>query len=138
MKSKYRPSSVPANSARNPSSTATGRYQFLKSTWTGLVNKYPNSGLTYDGRLDPQQQEIAIRLFTAENARMLQASGIPLNNGTLYAAHFLGAADAVKVLNSGGGLVSDYVPAKVINANKFLRGMSVAEFKRWAQRKGNA
>lgn len=127
------------DSARNPSSTATGRYQFLTSTWNGLVNKYPNSGLTTDGRTDPQQQEIAIRLFTAENARQLKAGNVVLNNGTLYAAHFLGASDAVKVLNaSPTDYVSQYVPAKVINANAFLRGMTVAEFKAWANRKGNA
>lgn len=125
------------DSAKNPTSTATGRYQFLKSTWNGLVNKYPNSGLTLDGRLNGQQQEVAIRLFTAENARMLQGRGVPLNNGNLYAAHFLGASDAVKVLSATDGMVADYVPAKVISANAFLRGMSVAEFKAWAARKGN-
>jgi hypothetical protein len=126
------------DSAKNPTSTATGRYQFLKSTWNDLVNRYPNTGLTYDGRLNPQQQEVAIRLFTAENARQLRTNGVPLNNGTLYAAHFLGAGDAVKVLNATNGLVSDYVPARVISANSFLRGMTVAQFKAWANRKGNA
>jgi len=126
------------DSAKNPSSTATGRYQFLKSTWNDLVNRYPNVGLTYEGRLDPQQQEIAIRLFTAENARQLRTNGVPLSNGTLYAAHFLGAGDAVKVLKATNGLVSDYVPSRVINANPFLRGMTVAQFKSWANRKGNA
>lgn len=126
------------DSAKNPTSTATGRYQFLKSTWNDLVNRYPNTGLTYEGRLDPQQQEVAIRLFTAENARQLRTNGVPLNNGTLYAAHFLGAGDAVKVLNATNGLVSDYVPARVVNANSFLRGMTVAQFKAWANRKGDA
>lgn len=126
------------DSATNPTSTATGRYQFLKSTWTGLVDKYPNSGLTYEGRLDPNQQEVAIRLFTAENARYLKGKGVPLSNGTLYAAHFLGASDAATVLKANEGLVSDFVPARVINANGFLRGMTVSEFKAWANRKGNA
>lgn len=126
------------DAAKNPLSTATGRYQFLTSTWNDLVRRYPNSGLTPEGRLDPQQQEVAIRLFTAENARMLKGSGIPLNNGTLYAAHFLGAGDAAKVLKASNGLVSDYVPAKVIRANPFLRGMTVSQFKAWANRKGNA
>lgn len=126
------------DSAKNKLSSATGRYQFLESTWNGLVKRYPNSGLTFDGRLSPQQQEVAIRLFTAENARMLKGNGIPLSNGTLYAAHFLGAGDAVKVLKASSGMVSDYVPSRVISSNPFLRGMSVAQFKSWANRKGNA
>lgn len=127
------------DSAQNPTSTATGRYQFLKSTWTGLVDKYPNSGLTYEGRMDPQQQEIAIRLFTAENARMLKSNGVPLSNGTLYGAHFLGASDAVQVLKApDSDLVAAYVPARVIQANPFLKGKTVAWFKDWINRKGNA
>lgn len=126
------------DAAKNPASTATGRYQFLTSTWNNLVDRYPNAGLTVNGRLDPQQQEVAIRLFTAENARYLQGKGVPLSNGTLYAAHFLGASDAAKVLSASSGQVADFVPAKVIRANPFLRGMSVSEFKAWANRKGNA
>lgn len=126
------------DSARNPTSTATGRYQFLRSTWNDLANRYPNSGITPDGRLDPNQQEIAIRIFTAENAQYLKGRDVPLSNGTLYAAHFLGASDAVKVLKASDGLVSDYVPARVVSANSFLRGMTVSEFRSWAYRKGNA
>lgn len=125
------------DSLKNPASSATGRYQFLRDTWNGLIRRYPNAGLTPDGRLNPQQQEVAIRLFTAENARSLKNAGIPLNNGTLYAAHFLGAGDAVKVLRATSGNVSDYVPSRVISANPFLRGMSVVQFRAWANRKGN-
>jgi len=125
------------DSAKNPTSTATGRYQFLRSTWNDLVNRYPEAGLTVDGRTDPTQQEAAIRLFTSENARYLKGRGIPLNNGNLYAAHFLGASDAVKVLGASEGLVSDYVPASVVKANRFLRGMTVAQFKAWSSGKGN-
>jgi hypothetical protein len=126
------------DSAKNPTSTATGRYQFLTSTWNGLVDKYPNSGLTKDGRLNGNQQEIAIRLFTAENGRSLRNAGINLNNGTLYAAHFLGASDAVKVLSAPGNTpIESLVAPKVIQANGFLRGMDANKFRAWANRKGN-
>lgn len=127
------------DSAKNPSSTATGRYQFLTSTWNGLMNKYPELGLTPNGRTNPQQQERAIRVFTAENARALRGSGIPLSNGTLYAAHFLGASDAVKALTAADSTpIANIVPARTIQANPFLRGMTAGQFKAWANRKGNA
>lgn len=35
-----------------------------------------------------------MRVFTAENARALQGSGIAVNPGSLYAAHFLGPGGA--------------------------------------------
>lgn len=124
--------------AKNPLSTATGRYQFLSSTWNDLVRRYPNSGLSFEGRTNPQEQEVAIRLFTAENARYLQRNGISLDNGTLYAAHFLGAGDAAKVLKAPNtASVASIVPPKVIQSNPFLRGWTVGQFKSWAQRKGN-
>lgn len=77
--------------ARNPSSTATGRYQFTEGTWNGLARKYPNLGLTPNGRTDPAQQERAMQAFTRDNAQALTAAGIPINPQTLYGAHFLGA-----------------------------------------------
>jgi len=126
------------DSAANPTSTALGRYQFLKSTWDDLVKRYPNTGITFDGRTDPNQQEVAIRLFTAENARFLAGKDVALNNGTLYAAHFLGAGDAAIVLKAPDDEpLSNYLSSRVISANSFLRGKTVAWFKDWAQRKGN-
>lgn len=120
-------------SADNPNSTAFGGFQFLDGTWSDLVRRHPNSGLKLDGRGDPAQEEIAIRLFTDENANTLAASGIAQTNGNLYAAHFLGAGDAVRVLNANGQtLVSSIVPANVIEANPFLKGMTVAAFKTWS------
>lgn len=120
---------------KNPNSSATGLYQFMSGTWNDLRRKYPNAGLTADGRTDAAQQEIAIRLFTQDNADMLQASGVPVTNGNLYAAHFLGVSDAAQVLSADDSdLVSDYVPPRVIRSNPFLDGMTVAEFRKWTAR----
>lgn len=124
------------DSASNPNSSATGRYQFLKGTWNDLVKRYPDAGLTTDGRGDPAQEEIAIRLFTRENARILTGNNIPTSNANLYAAHFLGVEDAVDVLSAlDTDLVSDHVPGKVIRANPFLSGMTVAKFRTWTAKK---
>lgn len=126
------------DNAKNPLSSAYGRYQFTLGTWVDLVDKYPNSGLTTAGRSDPEQQEIAIRLFTNDNSKALSRKGIPVNKGNLYAAHFLGAADAGDVLRApDDALVSQYVKPNVINSNPFLRGMTISRFKQWAAAKAN-
>lgn len=123
--------------AANPLSTAYGRYQPIKSTWDDIVRRYPKSGLTYDGRGDPAQQEIFIRLFTEENAASLKAAGIADTNGNLYAAHFLGAGGAKIVLKApDGAAMASVVDPEVITANPFLKGMTVGGFKAWAARKG--
>lgn len=122
--------------ARNPNSSATGRYQFTSGTWEGLRKSRPDLNLTADGRLDPAQQERAIRAFTADNAAVLKRAGIGLTKGALYAAHFLGAGGASSVLNqSADRLLDDILPAAVLKANSFLRGMSVGDFRAWAERK---
>lgn len=123
--------------AKNPRSSATGRYQFIESTWSNLAQKYPDLGLTPDGRTDPAQQERAIRAFTRDNAQALSAAGIPVDGGSLYAAHFLGADGAKQVLSADpSASVASIVGDRVVRANPFLSSMSVADFQRWASRKG--
>jgi hypothetical protein len=125
--------------ARNPNSSAVGLYQPLKGTWSDVARKYPELGLTPDGRTDPSQQERFMMAFTYDNAEALSRAGIPVTNGNLYAAHFLGSGGAQKVLRANPrSAVADLVPPEVIRANPFLSGMSVGDFERWADRKGNA
>jgi len=125
------------DNAKNPNSSATGRYQFLEGTWADLAARHPDLGLTPDGRLDPNQQERAMRVFTAENARALKGSGVPVTPGALYAAHFLGADGAPKVLNGDPNApVSAYVDPEVMQANPHLADMTIADFKAWADKQG--
>lgn len=125
--------------AKNPRSTATGPYQFLEGTWNELARKYPELGLTPDGRTDPAQNERAIRAFTAENARALESAGIPTDPGNLYAAHFLGAGGARTVLTQPDTVpVDSLLSPQVVAANPFLKGMTVGQFRAWAAGKGGA
>lgn len=125
------------DAARNPRSSATGRYQFIDSTWRGLMDQYPDLGLTPDGRTDPAQQERAIQAFTRDNAAALQRAGIETTPANLYAAHFLGAGGAAQVLRQPDSApLEGLLPPQVIAANPNLRGMTVADFRRMTARAG--
>jgi hypothetical protein len=88
------------DAAKNPDSTATGRYQFLEGTWADIMKAHPELGLTAEGRTDRAQQEKAVRVFTADNAKALRAAGQPVTEATLYLAHFMGPAGAIKMLTA--------------------------------------
>lgn len=125
--------------ARSGTSTATGHAGFLEGTWNALMRQYPELGLTPDGRTDPAQSRRALERFTRDNANILQSRGIPLTNGNLYAAHFLGAGGASTVLRAADDTaIADLVSNEVIQANPFLADMSVGEFRQWAHRKGTS
>lgn len=124
------------DSAKNPLSSATGRYQFTTGTWNQLAKQNPQLGLTPDGRNDPEQQERAIRAFTSQNAGVLGNSGIEATNPNLYAAHFLGAGGATKVLSQADNApVASIVGQSVVKANPFLANMTVGDFKNWTAKK---
>lgn len=125
------------NNAKNPNSTATGPFQFIESTWRGLMRTRPDLGLTADGRTDPAQADRAMRAFTEQNAQVLARGGVQITNGSLYAAHFLGAQGALNVLRAApGASVAAIVGESVVKANRFLRDMTVGQFAAWAERKG--
>lgn len=125
------------DAAKNPKSSATGRYQITDATWQGLMQSHPELGLTPDGRLDPAQQDKAVRVLTSENARALKSKSLPVNPGTLYASHFLGAPQATEILGYADNtpLVSA-LPPEVIQANPNLQNMTVGDFKQWTAKQG--
>jgi Transglycosylase SLT domain len=77
--------------ARAGTSSATGLGQFTDRTWAGVMRLHPELGLTADGRTDPDQSVRALKAFTADNSAGLQKVGLPVNDASLYASHFLGA-----------------------------------------------
>jgi hypothetical protein len=139
--------------ATNKRSSAVGLAQFLNETWLDLIRahrpdlaKGRSEAETLELRRDPKiAREIAAR-FTEQNARILKNGNLPVTPGTLYLAHFAGAAGAVAVLRAPDDADVALVMAgadatgrtnrdKIIRANPFLERFTVADLRDWADRK---
>lgn len=124
-------------------SSASGLYQFIKATWQAEGGKWgPNTALAFGGLKPSEAEQLQrARTFTEKNALALRRAGIPVNNASLYAAHFLGAGTAIKAL---AGAVTDRVDAHVgqaaIEANPSIlgNGKTVGDFLTWLHRKTGA
>lgn len=116
--------------AKNPLSSASGRYQFTRATWEGL-------GYDWEDRFDPQLQEEAVRRFTAQNAAAFESHfGRQPSDAELYAMHFFGRSGGVSVMSQDPSTPMEAVfPPRadgsehpVIAANgSVLRGKTVGE-----------
>jgi hypothetical protein len=92
---------------KNKRSSATGLGQFLDETWLLLMRAHRpdlvrerTEAEVLDLRREPNvAREITAR-FTERNANVLKRRGLPITPGTLYLAHFAGAAGAVAVLSA--------------------------------------
>jgi len=139
--------------AKNRRSTATGLGQFLEETWLDMIRTHrPDlaKGRSQAEILELRQDAKIVREITARfserNAEVLKRRGLPVTPGTLYLAHFAGAAGAVAVLtameDADAALVMANADAtgrtkreKIIKANPFLERFTVADLRNWADRK---
>lgn len=123
-------------------SSAYGRYQFLKSTWLDYYKKtFGSTGESRSAilakRADGSVQDKVMQRFTADNVRYLARIGARATKGNTYLTHFLGRGDAGKVLQAAPDTpVSALVSSASIAANKsVLAGKSASEVIAWAHRK---
>jgi hypothetical protein len=141
------------STAKNRRSTATGLGQFLDETWLDMIRvhrpdlaKARSQAEILELRRDAKiAREITAR-FAERNAEVLKRRGLPVTAGTLYLAHFAGAAGAVAILsameNADAALVMAMADAtgrakreKIVKANPFLERFTVADLRNWADRK---
>jgi hypothetical protein len=139
--------------AKNKRSSATGLGQFLDETWLYMISahrpdlaKGRSQAEVLELRRDAKiAREITAR-FTERNAELLSKRGLPVTPGTLYLAHFAGGAGAVAILSATEDADAALVMAsadatgrskreKIIKANPFLEGFTVADLRNWADRK---
>lgn len=124
---------------RAATSSASGLYQFIKTTWQGEGGQWGDRPTLAFGGLQPpvSEQHARAASFTRKNAKALTAAGIPVTRATLYAAHFLGAGTAVKVLRAHPTERADLLAGDdATRANpSILAGKTVGQFMEWLTRK---
>lgn len=130
--------------AKNKRSSATGLGQ-LSAHRPDLAKGRSQAEILELRRDAKIAREITARL-TERNAEVLRKRGLPVTPGTLYLAHFAGGAGAVAILSAmedaDAALVMASADAtgrtkreKIIKANPFLEGFTVADLRNWADRK---
>lgn len=119
--------------AKNPRSSAFGPYQFTEGTWENLIKRHPELGLSKQDRFKPAAQEVGIRAFTEDNAKLLEAAGYPATNVNLYMMHFLGEGGGPRFLNAvlkhPSGDARSFVSSEAVKANPgiFKSGRTVQD-----------
>lgn len=130
---------------KNPLSSATGLHQFTQGTWNKMIKTYrPDllEGRTKQEvlalRTDPELSTEMAGNLARENADYLESRGLPVNEGSLYLSHFLGAGTAADVLRASPDTpISDLVGADAIKANQSILGgdRTAADVAQWASNK---
>lgn len=125
--------------AKAQSSSASGLFQFIRSTWRGEGGEWGTDMSDAFGGLRPSHEEqlMRARSLTAKNARVLEAEGIPINKASLYAAHFFGAGMAAKVIKAEVTDRADMIAgAAATKANPtILKDKTVGQFLSWLHKK---
>lgn len=120
-------------------SSGSGLYQFLKSTWIGEGGTWGgNPALAFGGlKPSPEEQTQRAKTFTAKNVAILKTKGIPINKASLYAAHFFGAGMAAQVIKADVTARADLIAGDAATkANpSILKGKTVGQFLSWLHAK---
>lgn len=120
-------------------SSASGLYQFVKASWIAEGGNWGDDPNAAFGGLTPSidEQTARVKSFTARNAAVLAAQAIPINKASLYAAHFLGAAKAAKVIGAAVDARVDWIagPAATKANPSILEDKTVGQFLAWLHKK---
>lgn len=123
--------------ARAGTSTATGLFQFTEATWLSMLERY---GARYGVQTDRLSRQQALDLrkdarlssvmageLASENAKILQKKlGRPATSAELYAAHFMGASDAARLVEAARAnravAAADLFPSAALANENVFRG----------------
>lgn len=125
---------------KSSTSSASGLYQFVRSTWLGEDGRWGSDSSQAFGGLRPSTEEQTTRAKTStqKNADALAKAGIQVTTVSLYAAHFLGVGTAIRALGQPPETPIERVTSpdqRAANPSVLKSGSNVAAFVAWLERK---
>lgn len=126
---------------KNPRSSAEGPGQFIDSTFVSTFRKtFPDQaqGMSREQILAQRGTGVEDRMLstlTQENMGALKSAGFQPSKGNTYLAHFLGAPNAIDVLEASPDTpVSEILSPKVLKANPevFAKAKTAGDLIKWA------
>ena len=121
-----------------------GDGQFLEGTWLETLAKFrPDITGTREQllamRADPALSKAMTDAYATQNAGILSSAGLPVTPGSTYLAHFAGPKGAIGILNADPNIPAGAILGeRVVQANPFLKDMTAADLRAWADRKMGA
>lgn len=133
IKAAIRRAESPNDFARNPNSSAQGRYQFTDGTFLSTYKRvYGDTGESRAAILarktDGAVQERLMDRLVDDNAATLRAIGAPITKANLYILHFAGEKGGAKLVRAADDTpIRAVLGDRAVNANPFLEGMTAAQ-----------
>ena len=128
--------------AKNPSSSALGPFQFITSTFLDVARRHflpetfgmqPAKVLAL--RTDRAFSRRAAEAYTLDSAAILNAHNFVSTPANLRLAYLLGPGSAVRVLKAQPTVpVLSLLGGSVVRANPFMKGMTAGDLTLWSER----
>ena len=118
--------------AKNPNSTASGKYQFIQSTFNGVQKNNPDlPKVSFEEfKQNPDIQEKYQFALRKENQRALNKNGLELTPANEYIIHFAGGPRGTALLKAPDEMpLNSFFPEQILKNNRLSGEMSVGDFK---------
>ena len=120
-------------STKNPESSASGKYQFIKSTFEGVKKNNPDlPNLSFDEfKNNPDAQELYQKALLNENTQSLKRHGLEVTPTNQYIMHWAGAPKGSALLQANDDdQLKHYLSDEVLRKNRLNPNTSVGDFRR--------
>ena len=119
--------------AKNPLSSASGKYEFTQSNFEGVKKNNPDlPNLSFEEfKNNPDAQELYQKAYLNENTQSLKRNGLEVTPTNQYIMHWAGAPKGSALLQANDDdQLKHYLSDEILRKNRLNPDTSVGEFRR--------